>query len=201
MNATTATPSLARRSLRAPLLWMAVLAAPVAVAAAVSTSATSAFAAEAEPAEESAKISTRVTSKGVVIAEMRVHAKAAAVRELLAGAERAHGLASTTVSVKASPDGKCEKVKLQTRGLITPFVLETRRCPTATGWRETLVTSDNFVEYWNEWTVKDLGDGALVTFKTRTLPNVAVPESLILSQTRKVLGKLMKSVLVALGET
>jgi hypothetical protein len=180
---------------------MAVLAAPVAVAAAVSTSATSAFAAEAEPAEESAKISTRVTSKGVVIAEMRVHAKAAAVRELLAGAERAHGLASTTVSVKASPDGKCEKVKLQTRGLITPFVLETRRCPTATGWRETLVTSDNFVEYWNEWTVKDLGDGALVTFKTRTLPNVAVPESLILSQTRKVLGKLMKSVLVALGET
>ena len=195
MNATIAKPSLARRSLRAPLLWMAVLAAPVAALA------TSASAADAEPAEEAPKISTRVTPKGVVIAEMRVHAKASAVRELLAGAERAHNLASTTVSVKASPDGKCEKVKLQTRGLITPFVLETRRCPTATGWRETLVTSDNFTEYWNEWTVKDLGDGALITFKTRTLPNVAVPESLILSQTRKVLGKLMKSVLVALGES
>ena len=191
MPATIVKPAPARRSSFAALLVVGLLATPTAAVAAE----------PAEPAEESPKISTRITAKGVVIAEVRVNAKASAVRELLAGAERAHGLASTTVSVKATADGKCEKVKLQTRGLITPFSLETRRCPTATGWRETLVTSDNFVEYWNEWTVKDLGDGSLVTFKTRTLPNVAVPESLILSQTRRVLGKLMKSVLVALGES
>ncbi len=149
---------------------------------------------------DSPRVTTRVSAKGVVTAEVKVAASAKAVRALLSGAEKAHGLAPTTVSSKATPDGKCEKVKLQTRGLISPFVLETRRCPTATGWRETLVSSENFIEYWNEWTVKDLGDGALVTFKTRTLPNVAVPESLILSQTRRVLGKLMKNLLGALGE-
>ena len=190
MHATIVKPAFARRSSFAALFVMGLLAAPTAGATE-----------PAEPTEESPKISTRITDKGIVIAEMRVDARASAVRELLAGAERAHGLASTTISVKATADGKCERVKLQTRGLITPFSLETRRCPTATGWRETLVTSDNFIEYWNEWTVKDLGNGSLVTFKTRTMPNVAVPESLILSQTRRVLGKLMKSVLVALGES
>lgn len=196
MTAVPAAPTAAIAGVAITTVIATVIATVISI-----TIAGTAAAAETDPAQESPKISTRITANGVVIAEVRVHARAAAVRELLAGAERAHNLASTTVSVKASPDGKCEKVKLQTRGLITPFVLETRRCPTATGWRETLVTSDNFTEYWNEWTVKDLGDGALVTFKTRTLPNVAVPESLILSQTRKVLGKLMKSVLVALGES
>lgn len=155
---------------------------------------------EADDEESSPKISTRVTKDGVVIATVHLAAKPAAVREVLAGAERAHRLATTTVSVKATKDGNCEAVTLSTRGLFSPFELETRRCPTKTGWRETLVRSANFKEYWNEWAVQDDGDGALVTFKTRTLPDVAVPEAIILSQTRRVLVKLMKSLQAALGE-
>lgn len=152
--------------------------------------------------DDSPRITTRITAKGEVIAEMKVAATPAAVRAQLAGAEKAHNLAPTTISSKATADGKCEKVALQTRGFISPFVLETRRCPTATGWKETLVASDNFVEYWNEWTVKELPEGgSLIVFKTRTLPNVAVPESLILSQTRRVLSKLMRNLLGALGES
>jgi hypothetical protein len=151
---------------------------------------------------DSKRIATRVTARGEVIAEMKVAAKPDAVRQQLSGAEKAHGLAPTTVSAKATPDGKCEKVALQTRGLISPFVLETRRCPTKSGWRETLVASDNFIEYWNEWSVKEIAGGTLVTFKTRTLPNVVgIPESIILSQTRRVLGKLMRNLLGALGES
>ena len=182
-------------SLGSSLAALALCVAP-ATASASATASPAAADTDADPP----RVTTRVTAKGVVIAELRVHASAAAVREVLAGAERAHGLAPTTVSASATRDGKCEKVKLKTRGLLSPFVLETRRCPTATGWRETLVTSDNFLEYWNEWSVKPQGDGALVTFKTRTLPDVAVPESIILSQTRRVLGKLMKNLLGALGE-
>ena len=71
---------------------------------------------------------------------------------------------------------------------------------TSTGWRETLVRSTDFKEYWNEWTVKADGTGTLVTFTTRTLPDVAVPESIIFSQTRRVLAKLMRGLLGALGE-
>ncbi len=171
------------------------------LALAVTTVVTALPAAPALASADAPKVKIHVTPKGEVIAEVKVAARAAAVREVLGGAERAHALAPTTVSAKATRDGKCEKVQLQTRGLLSPFVLETRRCPTATGWRETLVASDNFVEYWNEWSVKDLADGSLVTFKTRTLPDVAVPEAIILSETRRVLGKLMKNLLGALGES
>jgi hypothetical protein len=149
----------------------------------------------------SAKISTRVTPKGEVIAQVKVAAKHQAVREMLASAERSHNLAPTTVSSRATPDGACEKVKLQVRGLLSPFQLETRRCPTTKGYLETLISSTDFVEYRNEWELKDLGaEGTLVVFKTRTVPNVQVPESLILMETKRVLTRLLKNLMGALGE-
>jgi hypothetical protein len=174
--------------------------ASIAVALTVAFAAASVHAADEDADETSTRITTRVTPEGLVIAQVRVAASPAAVRELLSGAERAHRLAPTTLSVKATADGACEKLQLSTRGLLSPFQLETRRCPTSTGWRETLVRSTDFKEYWNEWTVKDDGTGALVTFTTRTLPDVAVPESIILAQTRRVLAKLMRGLLGALGE-
>jgi hypothetical protein len=158
--------------------------------------------AAASPASPSAKITTRITAKGEVIAEVKVAAKTQTVREMLASAERSHNLAPTTVSAHATRDGDCEKVKLQVRGLITPFQLETRRCPTSKGFRETLIGSTDFVEYHNEWVLKDLGaEGTLVTFKTRTMPNVQVLESLILMETRRVLARLLKNLVDALGES
>lgn len=141
---------------------------------------------------DSPKVSTHVTPKGEVVASVTLAAAPAAVRQYLGSAERSHGLAPSTVSAKATPDGNCERVKLKTRGLFTPFEIETRRCPTAHGWKETLVASDNFVEYWNEWIVEDAaGGGTSVVFRTRTVPNVAVPDAIIHSETRRVLTKLM----------
>ena len=154
----------------------------------------------AAAADETTPVTTRITTDGLVIAQVHVAAKPAAVREQLAGAERAHRLAPTTFSVKATPDGACEKLHLSVRGLFSPFQLETRRCPTSTGWRETLIRSSDFKEYWNEWTIKADGDGTLVTFTTRTVPDVAVPLSIIQSQTRGVLAKVMRGLLGALGE-
>ena len=193
-------PALPRRV--RPLRALASLALALACGLTTSLATTSsAHAADDEDADEaSSRITTRVTAEGLVIAQVRVAASPAAVRVQLAGAERAHRLAPTTVSVKATADGACEKLQLATRGLLSPFQLETRRCPTSTGWRETLVRSSDFKEYWNEWTLKEDGTGTLVTFTTRTLPDVAVPESIILSQTRRVLAKLMRGLLGALGE-
>lgn len=152
--------------------------------------------------DDSAKISTRVTAKGEVIAEVKVAAKPSAVRDVLDSAERSHKLAPTTVSSQATRDGACERVKLQVRGIVAPFQVETRRCPTATGYLETLVSSPDFLEYRNEWELKDLGaEGTLVTFRTRTKPNVQVPESLILMETKRVLTRLMKNLIGALGES
>lgn len=149
---------------------------------------------------DSPKVSTRVTPKGEVVASVTLAATPAAVREVLGSAERSHGLAPSTVSAKATPDGTCERVKLKTRGLFSPFEIETRRCPTTKGWRETLIASDHFVEYWNEWIVEDDGDGSRVVFRTRTVPNVAVPEAIIHSETRRVLARLLNNLKAAVSE-
>lgn len=154
----------------------------------------------ADAAAEAPKVSTRVTAKGEVVASVTLAAAPAAVREVLGSAERSHGLSPFTVSAKATPDGSCERVKLKTRGMLSPFELETRRCPTAHGWKETLVASEHFVEYWNEWVVEDTGaGGSTVTFRTRTMPNVAVPEAIIQSETKRVLAKLMHNLSAAVG--
>jgi len=189
-----------------PLRALASLAVCLSFLAIAGPSAGVAASTAAAPATEhadddaSSRITTRVTPEGLVIAQVRVAASPAAVHALLGDAERIHRLAPTTVSVKATADGACDKVQISTRGLLSPFQIEARRCPTSTGWRETLVRSSDFKEYWNEWTIKADGAGALVTFTTRSVPDVAVPEALILSQTRRVLTKLMRGLLGALGE-
>lgn len=161
---------------------------------------TAAPAARANDEAENSKVTTRVTPQGEVVAQVKLAAKPAAVRAVLASAEKSHGLAPTTVDAKAEPDGSCERVKLKTRGLLEPFVVETRRCPTSTGWKETLVASKNFLEYWNEWTVQESGEGSMVIFKTRTIPNVMVPEAILLSETRRVVAKLLRNLSAAVGD-
>lgn len=162
---------------------------------AVSTAATA-----ADEPDASGKVATKITPKGEVVATMRLAARPEAVREVLSSAERSHGLSPFTVSAKATPDGNCEKVKLRTRGLLQPFEIESRRCPTATGWKETLVASNDFSEYWNEWIVEDDGGATQITFRTRSVPNVAVPEALIQAETRRVLARLFRNLQSAVGE-
>lgn len=145
-----------------------------------------AAAADGEP-----KVWSRVTDEGEVIVLTKIPASAAAVRAVLADAERSHMLAPTTIEAKASADGACLRVKLKVRGVVSPLHLETRRCPTTTGFKETLIASSDFVDYHNEWTIQEMGDVVLVSFRSRSMPDLSVPESFILSQTRKVLTKVM----------
>jgi len=183
-----------------PAVRATILPAAVTRWALTGLAAAAIVAATTDATADAPKISTKITAKGEVVATVTLAVTLAAVREVLGSAERSHGLAPSTVSAKATPDGTCERVKLKTRGLFSPFEIETRRCPTAHGWKETLVASPHFVEYWNEWVVEDAaGGGTSITFKTRTLPNVAVPEAIIQSETKRVLAKLMHNLSAAVG--
>jgi hypothetical protein len=175
------------RRARRSLLGLATLALAVV--------ATSAHAEEGDKEH----VSTKVNAKGEIVAQLKIAAKPAKVRELLGSAERSHSLAPTTVAAKATPDGNCERVKLKTRGILQPLEIETRRCPTASGFKETMVASKDFLEYYNEWTVQESGDGSLVVFTSRTVPNVAIPEAILQSETRRVLGRVMRNLSSALS--
>lgn len=170
----------------------------LAFVAGVATAALAVTAAHADDGDRE-QVTTKVNTRGEIVAQIKLAAKPAKVRELLGSAERSHSLAPTTVAAKATPDGNCERVKLKTRGIIQPLEIETRRCPTTSGYKETMIASKDFAEYYNEWTVQESGDGSLVVFTSRTVPNMPVPEAILQSETRRVLGRVMRNLSAALS--
>lgn len=148
-------------------------------------------------AEAGPKIWTRVTDDGDVIAVVRIDAPIAAVRSALGSAEKAHFFAPTTIEARATADGSCERVALRVKGLFSPFVATTRRCPTADGWVEKLVESDDFSDYTAEWKLQGIGEATAVHFRVRTIINVSVPHSMITSRTRKVLTTTLERLIAA----
>lgn len=178
-----------------PFVSLSRLVVAAATTAALALVVTTASAEEGDKEQ----VTTKVNAKGEIVAQVKLAAKPAKVRELLGSAERSHSLAPTTVAAKATPDGNCERVKLKTRGILQPLEIETRRCPTASGFKETMVASKDFLEYYNEWVVSENGDGSLVVFTSRTVPNVAVPEAILQSETRRILGRVMRNLSSALS--
>lgn len=151
-------------------------------------------------AEASPKIWTRVTDDGDVIAVVRIPAPLAAVKAALVSAARAHRFAPTTIEARATADGACERVALRVKGFFSPFTVTTRRCPTADGWFETLVASDDFSEYQTEWKLQEIGEATAVHYRVRTIINVSVPHSMITSRTRKVLTTTLERLIAAIDE-
>ncbi|MEZ4447996.1 MAG: hypothetical protein R3B09_00870 [Nannocystaceae bacterium] len=159
--------------------------------------ALTAGAASPASADTTPKIWTRVTDNDEVIAVVRIDAPLETVRKALISAEKAHSYAPTTLAARATTDGTCERIALRVKGLFSPFVATTRRCPTSDGWLEKLVESDDFSDYLAEWKLQSMGDATAVHYRVRTIINVSVPQSMITSQTRKVLKTTLQRLIAA----
>ena len=83
------------------------------------------------------------------------------------------------LSVSFTPDGPCRNYLRKTKGLWSPLQMQTRLCPTATGWREFLTQSDDFDAYTVEWNLSDRGNGTTVELRVHSDPNIAVPAALV----------------------
>jgi hypothetical protein len=134
------------------------------------------LAAAAEPQVE-------VADDGAVIARLKVEAGEQQVRAAIPGLQQA-GVNSNVLSVSAAPDGSCTAFSRTTRGLYRPLQLRTRFCPTSTGWREFLVSSDDFTAYEAEWTLRPSSDGGTqVQLRVKSDINLMVPDGLLRSGT------------------
>lgn len=117
---------------------------------------------------------------------LTVAASPAQVRAALADGA---ALAATSPEVRgatARPAGACEALHLEVSGLFSPFDVHTLRCPTATGWTETLVESSVFSAWETSWTVTPTADGgARVDYAVRTVLDLPVPASLVRDRTAR----------------
>lgn len=121
---------------------------------------------------------------GVVTKQITVTAGADAVRAQLCHASDAVTLSSEVISVKATPSGNCERVKVQVKGLLSPMEYDSIRCPTATGWSERLISSDDFEKNSVDWEVQPVEGGTRITLRILAIPKIPVPKAMVVSRVK-----------------
>jgi hypothetical protein len=135
---------------------------------------------------EAGEPSVRQEGDTVVVVAV-ASAPAVDLRRILADPQRVQALFPDILDeqVELAADG-CIRIQRRTRGLLRPFVLLARRCPTAEGYREELVSSDDFEAYTSEWVVGVDDAGATrVEYRIRTALDVPVPASAVTAAVRK----------------
>lgn len=95
----------------------------------------------------------------------------------------------------ATPDGACDRVDLEVKGLFTPFAVQTLRCPTDDGWTETLTDAAMFSAWDSIWTVSTSPSGdTVVTCAVRTAIDLPVPTSLVQRRTARSVAASLEQV-------
>jgi len=151
--------------------------------------------------DNSAKIQvwTKHTSEGYIVAVARVPAPADKIMEFIADGQRAHKLAPTTIkTTKIGGDGTCERLRLKVRGVFSPFEVDTKRCRTSKGFRETMIASEDFEAYDVEWVIEPIGDSSMVSFRALNVLSISIPEGLQVRESKKVMAKTVKNLAKAL---
>ena len=110
-----------------------------------------------------------VGENGTVEARMTLDASESSIRDVLDDiAGELAALSPDVLSVAVVNDGKCQEVSRRTRGLLRPFRLKSLRCPTASGWHESLIESRDFSAYSTDWSVIETSDGTEVIYTIET---------------------------------
>lgn len=148
------------------------------------------------PAALAADPSVSVGSDGTIVARVHVPANEAQVREALSDPVKAGQLSPEVLSVASTPSGTCEVVTVQTQGAWDPLNYRGMRCPTETGWRTTLLDSDDFSALDVEWKLVAAEGGTDVEYRVKTEVDLAVPQSLV----RKGMERSARNTLLSLLE-
>jgi carbon monoxide dehydrogenase subunit G len=103
------------------------------------------------------------------------------VRAWLADHERSVRLSPDVVSAEVvGQDGACALLDVTTRGVVDTFSYRIKRCPTASGYREEVVSSSMFASNTASWQVVPTAEGSQVTFSLDVkLKTQMVPEWLL----------------------
>jgi hypothetical protein len=131
---------------------------------------------------------------GTVTATIHLEAAPDQVRTALADPVAAAHLTPEVLDIHALPtDGGCVLMDVQTTGLWNPMCYRARRCPTASGWRVDLVSSDSFESMHSEWKLVPSASGTDVTLTVHSEIG-SIPDALVEKGTEKSL----KNTLLAL---
>jgi hypothetical protein len=140
-----------------------------------------------------------VQSDGTVVCTVTLAASESQVRAALVDGAGSSRLSPDVLAVESAKKGACEELTKETRGLFHNFRLRSLRCPTADGWSEKLVSSDDFTEFQADWSIATDPAGTRVTYTVKTGLSIPVPDSLLRQSLAKatatMLGNLAQRVI------
>ncbi|MSP57021.1 MAG: hypothetical protein EXR69_15675 [Myxococcales bacterium] len=121
-----------------------------------------------------------VAGANTVSTAIFIAADPATVRAVLADPLRACHLSSDVLEATLVENhGECTLIQITTRGMTSPLTYTTRRCPSADGFVETLVQTDDFDYQASRWSLRPVSGGTQVTLEVRSEPRLPVPQRLI----------------------
>jgi carbon monoxide dehydrogenase subunit G len=82
-------------------------------------------------------------------------------------------------SMDVQTRGRCKLLRFQSRGLFESLHYSTQRCPSASGWRETLLESDSFTRYDADIALLPEGDGTQIVYRLSVGIDLPVPDVVI----------------------
>ncbi len=116
---------------------------------------------------------------GTIVTRLLVPATEAEVRAVL---DDPYAFASFTPDVQeldVQTRGRCKLLRFRSRGFIDSFQYSTQRCPSATGWVETLLESDDFTRYDADIALEPVVGGTAITYKLSVGIDIPVPDVVI----------------------
>jgi hypothetical protein len=135
-------------------------------------------------AAHAADPSVDVDANGHITGQVTVAISADRVHQELHDVQRSDSLSAEVLRTTTVPVGPCLDVTRAVKGLWSPLTYTARRCPTESGWAETLVRSDDFSTYESEWRVVQVEGGTQIEYRVQTTPNMMVPTSVVRSRTK-----------------
>lgn len=126
-----------------------------------------------------------VHANGAVSAELELDASMDATLAWISSPDRAIADSPEVIGVQTVADGACQLVAVTAKGFLSPIVYRARRCPTATGWTESLLDSEDLATHEIEWVVEPGPQHTRVRLKVRVLPRISVPQSFVVRAVKK----------------
>lgn len=148
------------------------------------------FAQETPPPEPA----ITVQADGTYVCRVTVAASAEEVEALLADPVAAARLSPDVLSIQANPAGPCQTLTTTSRGMLSALKFTSKRCPTADGWHEELVASEDFSEFDGTWTVSAVDPSTTeVMYELTTKPNLPVPDAVLRQGVQRSLKTMLRN--------
>ena len=133
-----------------------------------------------------------IQSDGSVTVRVVLPASESAVRAELDTAAEANALHGDATLVSQERQGDCERSTFKTRGLISSISYVALRCPTATGWKQTLVSSDTFEANEVEWSLRSVDGGTELRYRIQVRLDLPVGQGMVNAQISDSMARAME---------